>query len=247
MAGNCSTGKLHGPYHRNGHGALRWYFSGEKSISEIRDFQRKRAYPGNAPVVRAVPIGLLEESQLANWAIINASCTHPHPKAIDSSILVARASRAMLVEKIDSQALIPHCLPFVSDEELLAILQQAEQLPEPDRLQTGDYEVLCGPQPLTEFIPGLHGLSSNAMYTAVSALYFIKHAQNAFEGLKYSICLGGDVDSLASIVTGILAGRYGMGELPQYMLREVEGTDYLQALADDFYEFLTTEHHLFHE
>ena len=46
-----------------------------------------------------------------------------------------------------------------------------------------------------------------------------------------AILLGGDVDSIASVCTGILAGRYGLNSLPQFMIDKVEGKDKLEKLA----------------
>ncbi len=223
-------------YKRNGHGSIRLVYNGEKDIEEIKDFQRNKVYPGNAPPMRAIPIGFVKEEQINEYATLNATSTHPHPKAIDASILVARAARGLLVEGIGHDDLIPYCLPFISDQETMEALRAADRLHGPELLQGKDFEVLCGPQPLQkkEFIEGLYGLSSNAMYTAVAALYFIKHSRSAFEGLKHSINLGGDVDSLASIVTGILAGKYGISDLPAYMIQHVEGVSYLKDIAKAF-------------
>lgn len=49
---------------------------------------------------------------------------------------------------------------------------------------------------------------------------------------------GGDVDSLASITTGIMAGRAGLDSLPDWMMQQVEGRAYLENLAERFYDFL---------
>lgn len=227
-------------YKRNGHGSIRLVYNGEKDIEEIRDFQRNKTYPGNAPPMRAIPIGFVKEERINEYAAVNATSTHPHPKAVDASILIARAARGLLVEGIGHEELIGYCLRFIADPETIETLKAADRLHGPDLLQGKDFEVLCGPQPLEkkEFIEGLYGLSSNAMYTAVAALYFIKHSRSAFEGLKHSIRLGGDVDSLASIVTGILAGKYGIVDLPGYMMQNVEGVDYLKEIAKGFETYL---------
>lgn len=89
--------KLKG-YGRNGHGSMRWVYSGEKSVEEIRQFQRQRQYPGNAAPMRAVPLGFAPKQHLNRYAIINADATHPHPKARAASIAVARATRYLLLE-----------------------------------------------------------------------------------------------------------------------------------------------------
>jgi ADP-ribosylglycohydrolase len=227
-------------YKRNGHGSIRLVYNGEKSIEEIKDFQRNKKYPGNAPPMRAIPIGFMPEALINKYAIVNATCTHPHPKAIASSILVARACRFLLVEKKDKKQLFDYCIRQITEEETIEKLKLADALPAPGELQEKDFEVLCGPQPLqrSEFIEGLYGLSSNAMYTAVSALYLLKHSTSPFEGLKHSIRTGGDVDSLAAIVVGILAGQYE-NDLPEYMIQNVEGKPYLATIATGFGDFLT--------
>ncbi len=223
-------------YKRNGHGAIRWLYNGEKKLEEIKQLQTTKPYPGNAPPMRAIPIGFVKEDKINLYASLNATCTHPHPKAIDASILIARATRVLLIEDIDKNDLISHCINYISDKETIDKLKIVDQLPEPNFLKEKEFEFLCGPQPLkkADFIEGLYGLPSNAMYTAVSALYLIKHSNSAFEGLKNSINIGGDVDSLAAIVVGILAGKYGIDSLPQYMIKNVEGVNYLKEISRAF-------------
>ncbi|WP_343636230.1 ADP-ribosylglycohydrolase family protein [Fluviicola sp.] len=227
-------------YKRNGHGAMRWYFSGEKSIEEIKSFQKDKKYPGNAPPMRAIPLAFAPEDRIDLYAAINANCTHPHPLAVASSILVARAAQGFLLKDIQPEQLIAYCLQFINEPETIALLKKADQLPGPENLQEGDYEILCGPQPIREdqFLPGICGLPSNAMQTAVCVLYVLKHAKTSFEALKYSVNIGGDVDSLASICTGILAGKYGIGDIPEYMIHSVEGKEYVQEVGEEFGEFV---------
>ena len=76
------------------------------------------------------------------------------------------------------------------------------------------------------------------MQTAVSVLYIVKHANTPFEALKYSVNIGGDVDSLASICTGILAGKYGISDIPQYMIDYVEGREYVQEIGAKFEKYV---------
>lgn len=74
-------------------------------------------------------------------------------------------------------------------------------------------------------------MPSHSKYTAGAVLYVLKHAENAFDALQKSVLLGGDVDSLASITTGIMAGKWGIAALPDYMLEAVEGQGYLREIA----------------
>lgn len=48
-------------YGRNGHGSMSWFYSGEMTIDEVRSFQKTRMNPGNAPAMRAIPIGLISQ------------------------------------------------------------------------------------------------------------------------------------------------------------------------------------------
>lgn len=229
-------------YKRNGHGAIRWLYNGEKTLEEIKQLQTTKQYPGNAPPMRAIPIGFVKEDKINLYASLNAMCTHPHSKAIDASILIASATRALLIENSNKNDLISNCLSYISDKETIDKLKIADKLPAPSFLKEKDFEFLCGPQPLkkTEFIEGLYGLPSNAMYTAISALYLIKHSNSAFEGLKNSINIGGDVDSLAAIVVGILAGKYGIDSLPEYMIQNVEGKKYIKEIAEKFTSYVAS-------
>lgn len=227
---------------RNGHGSMRWVFDGKMDIAEVRAFQQDRPYPGNAPVSRVVPIGCLPLAQVTPYAIINADATHPHPKARAASVLVAHATHFLLRQQGASADLLAYCQSQIKglDAETEALLAQVDALPSPNNLQAAHYEVLCGTQPIVapRFLPGIHGLPSDAMLTAISTIYVLKHAQSAFEGLQYAVRLGGDVDSLASVCTGILAGRFGLDSLPNFMLQEVENRPYLLEVAASFEELI---------
>ena len=233
-------------YGRNGHGSMRWVFDGVKTIEEVRVFQADRQYPGNAPPMRVVPLSLLPSFVIDSFAAINAKATHPHPKAIAASILVARAAYYLLTDQQKSSTLISACIKHIEqlDTETSELLSKIDTLPHPTQLTHSQLNLLCGPQPIKapRFLPGINGLPSDAMLTAGAALYILKHASNAFEGLKWAINLGGDVDSVASICTGILAGKYTLSSLPDFMLENVEGKAYLSELAIQFENFLAKLH-----
>lgn len=221
-------------YGRNGHGSMAWYYEGRLSIAEVRDFQRQRPNPGNAPAMRAIPFGLVAEELVNPYAAINAMATHPNAQAVQSSQIVARAARYFLVENGPPDALIPYCLQKIElDEGYQNYLQAVDGLPAYEALGEVDFSLLLGPQPIQEpyFLPGIKGLPSDSKYTAGAVLYILKHSSDAFDALKKSVYLGGDVDSLAALTTGILAGRLGVNSLPQYMIEAVEGKEYLRKIT----------------
>jgi len=98
------------------------------------------------------------------------------------------------------------------------------------------FEILCGPQPILEpyFLPRIKGVPSDSKYTTGCVLYVLRHSQNAMDALRKSVHLGGDVDSVASITTAIMAGRTGLKSIPRFMLEKVEGKKYLEETGADF-------------
>ena len=221
-------------YGRNGHGSMAWYYEGRLSIAEVRDFQRHRPNPGNAPAMRAIPFGLVAEEWVNQYAAINALATHPNAQSVQSSQIVARAARYFLVEDGTAEGLIPYCLQKIElDEGYQNYLQIVNELSAYEDLSEADFSMLLGPQPIQEpyFLPGIKGLPSDSKYTAGAVLYILKQSSDAFDALKKSVYLGGDVDSLAALTTGILAGRLGVQSLPEYMIEAVEGRYYLRKIA----------------
>lgn len=224
-------------YGRNGHGSMGWFYSGEKTMDEIRDFQRNRPNPGNAPAMRSVPIGLVGDALINDYAKINANATHPNINAIISSQCIARATEFLIVKKGDPKNVIQYCLSKVEvNSEYLDYLNQVDRLGAYNDLTLNDLETLCGKQPIEKpyFLAGIKGMPSDSKYTAGSVLYILKRSKDALDALKKSILLGGDVDSVASITTGIMAGITGLGSIPAFMLENVEGKAYLEQLAEEY-------------
>jgi ADP-ribosylglycohydrolase len=222
---------------RNGHGSMSWYYSGEKTIEEIRSFQKNRPNPGNAPAMRAVPIGLIPSSLINSYAAINAKATHPNINAILASQCIARAAEFLLIKQGDPKQLISYCTKTVDlNEEYLSYLKDVEQLPAYNNLTEKDFETLCGAQPIQApyFLAGIKGVPSDSKYTTGCVLYLLKQASTPFDALQKSVLLGGDVDSVASITTGILAGSMGLDSLPSFMLESVEGLAYLKKIGAQF-------------
>jgi ADP-ribosylglycohydrolase len=225
------TQKGHG---RNGHGSMRWYYEGEKSIAEIRAFQRQRPNPGNAPAMRAAPLGLVPAQHINAYAAINARATHPNPNAILASQCIARAAEYFLVLQGNPAGLIDYCVQTVAlNAEYHRYLEAVAQLPAYSDLQDAHFDMLCGSQPIQApyFLPGIRGLPSDSKYTTGAILYILQQAKTPFEGLQQAVYLGGDVDSVASVVTGILCAQMGLDSLPDFMLKQVEGASYMRQLG----------------
>lgn len=224
-------------YGRNGHGSMGWYYSGEKTIEEIRSFQRHRPNPGNAPAMRAVFLGLLNEKLINDYAAINANATHPNINAVLSSQCIARASEYMLINKGNPSKIIEYCFNTVSlNDEYKSYLKLVDEINTYDRLTEDELIILCGNQPIEApyFLSGIKGVPSDSKFTTGAVLYILKNAENAFDALKKSILLGGDVDSVASITTGIMAGCFGLKDIPNFMIENLENRTYLESIAENF-------------
>ncbi|MFK7774538.1 MAG: ADP-ribosylglycohydrolase family protein [Saprospiraceae bacterium] len=229
---------------RNGHGSMSWYFNGEKTVDEIRDFQRDRFNPGNAPAMRSVPLGLVNEKLINDFAKINADATHPNINAIISSQCIARATEFLLVKKGETKDVIQYCKNHISlNEEYEKYFNKIEKLGSYENLTDSDFEILCGTQPIPKpyFLSGIKGVPSDSKFTTGSVLYILKNSENAFDALRKSVWLGGDVDSVASITTGIMAGRFGLESIPNFMLENAEGVPYLKQIAKAFENKLNNE------
>lgn len=222
---------------RNGHGSMRWYYSKEKSIEEIKAFQRNRNNPGNAPAMRAVPFGLLKEDLIDKYSKINAEATHPNLNAIISSQCVSRAAHFILVKNGDPEKIIDYCFDTVElNSEYRDYLKKVNMIATNKPLTENDFRILCGDQPIKSpyFLPGIKGVPSDSKFTSGCVLYILKVSKTPFEALKKSVNIGGDVDSLASVTTGILSGKMGLSSIPQFMLENVEGISYLKEKAKQF-------------
>ncbi|MGV8086731.1 MAG: ADP-ribosylglycohydrolase family protein [Candidatus Woesearchaeota archaeon] len=227
---------------RQGHGGIKDWYDGQRTIKEICDFQKDRFDPGNAPPMRAVPLGFVSSDKINEYAIINADSTHPNPKARAASILVARAAEYIIVQEGELKSVIKQCSKFIDDKDTKELLFKADKLDIPESLDESGYSILCGDEQPIPFMlkygKTVYGLPCASMRTAVSALYMLKHSKDTFTGLKNSINLGGDIDSLAAICTGILGGRFGLESLPKFMLEQVEGRIKLEKLAEEFEKYL---------
>lgn len=231
------NGKQTKGFGRNGHGSISWYYEGKMGIEAVRNFQNGRPNPGNAPAMRSVPIGLVDPAKINQYCEANAHATHPNLIAVISSQLIAWATEYAVVRKGDLSKIIPYCQGKTTPhEEYQHYLNSIDLLPGYDDLQEVDFETLCGPQPIQPpyFLDGIKGVPSDSKFTAGCVLYVLKWGNNAFDCLKKAIRLGGDVDSVAALTTGIMGGRIGLDSLPSEFLDQVEGKAYLLEIASRF-------------
>jgi hypothetical protein len=74
---------------------------GKCTREEGQQKQAAREDPGNAPPMRALPLGFVaDNADRERLCRANANSTHPHPKAVAASFLIASACRHLVVLRL---------------------------------------------------------------------------------------------------------------------------------------------------
>ncbi len=221
-------------YPRDGHGSIEDWYTGKKTIEEVRATQTSREDPGNAPVMRSVPLAFVPLKDVYRYCQINANSTHPHEMAVRATCLAVFAAWYFLELNGSRDGLIPFLIAGLDDKETKQALFNINKLPEPTGLSENDYLLLHGEQPLPhiKWDTNIYGLPCACMKTTLNAVYVLKYSPSAFDALKISIRMGGDVDSLAAVCTGIAAGKYGLDSLPSFLLKKTEGLARMETLGE---------------
>jgi ADP-ribosylglycohydrolase len=219
---------------RQGYGSIKDWYNSETTIHELRRSQRTRLDPGNAPVMRCVPIIFAPQGRHYEYATISAISTHTNVRGIESAVLVVAAGDYLLRREGKREGLISYLKEYGTWIDP-GTLDMIDALPHPSQMRKKDYVKLLGPQP-TLHPPVMNGLPCASLTTAHAVIYVLKHATSAFEALKFSIELGGDVDSLAAVTVGIASGLYGPESLPEFLRTQTEGLERAKLLAERLYE-----------
>lgn len=240
------TDKERKGFPRDGHGSIEDWYTGKKTIEQVRAAQALREDPGNAPVMRAVPLAFIPRDKVFKYAMINAHATHPGEMAEKASLLTTATAWHFLRRNGVADDLLPFLVTYIGNEKIEEALEKIDVLPPPNMLSEEDYLVLHGEQPLPyiSWDKNIYGLPCAAMKTALNVVYVLKHSKSAFEALQHSINMGGDIDSLAAVSTGIAAGVYGLESLPSFLLEQTEGLGRMETLGTALYEKFQTQYAL---
>ncbi len=186
--------------------------SGAELLEKIKPHSER-----NGACMRAVPIGLYSEyiPVVKTVAANNALVTHNTPKGIASSVCVAAASYYILQQKGCMDDLSVFCADLVQD----ICTESAEHFDSAPWVSSTDE--LCHPKDPNKGIP------CDGMRTAGAVLHILHHySTDPLEALKQSILLGGDTDSVASPVVGILSAKYGLDWIPTELKQGLEDGPY---------------------
>lgn len=180
-------------------------------------FSKSSDFCGNGTVMRAAPIGLYfrnDLNKLEQAAKIDATMTHDHPDARDSSyalcVFIAKmANGSSKADALKDVLELKYEYPHIVDFLCMAV----KNIP---------YDIQIAANEL--------GTRGTAHETFASAVYCFMKFANYKDAVINSILIGGDTDSRAAIV-GALAGTfYGLEGIPAEYVSGVEDSERLQKL-----------------
>lgn len=174
-------------------GALRLLFG-------VRPGQSGVPSAGNGPAMRAAIVGVCAKSDDHLVDLVRASTriTHSDPRAEDGAIVVARLARQLASTRLD-----PSIIDEIRDDDFRARVRHA---------WTGEYGGFDEYRASAGYDNGVSGFIVHTVPAAIfCALQTSAGVRSAFER---AIRLGGDTDTTAAIVGGLLGARHGASGLP---------------------------------
>ena len=171
----------------------------------------------NGSAMRALPLGLLPHvgSVLAT-SLINSEITHAHPEAVKASICVSLLAHYFYYRLGPPDVAVEYVLEMTS-----RICPDAgDYLWKVAALTDTDYSVLLD-------VHAERGLPCDALMTLGVVLHIARRwFDDPFEALRQSILVGGDVDSVASLVLGAVLMLHPLESLPPFLLEDLENLNY---------------------
>lgn len=203
---------------------------------------------GNGSAMRISPVALYcfnkSEEFLIDLVKKTSEITHSNVVAINGAVLQALAIHRNLkmdpTQTLDKiayvDALLSHFEKIETGIDDLGIPEEkyfTKQLNEIKQLINKPNE------PTEDEVVNTLGHSVNALYSVPTALYsFLKncHLQTPFRStLEYSIGLGGDTDTIASMSLALTGSYHGAGVIPPNLLKHCESHEIVLEVAEQLY------------
>lgn len=173
---------------------------------------------GNGPAMRAAVLGVAfgrDPDALPPLNRVSARITHKDERAEEGALTVAIAAHLSATSTAS-----------VSAQEFATLM--AERLPAHSATLASIRAVaasLAAGQSATDFAAGLgskHGVSGYMLHTVPVVLHvWLRHPNDYIGGVTEMIRLGGDSDSTAAILGGIIGARVGRAGIPSHLLRNL--------------------------
>ena len=174
---------------------------------------------GNGPATRAIFLTLAlhgTDHRVMKWVEDSTLITHTNPLAVDGCLVLSRiaqiagSTKTRRIDRIDAlqQAISVSKEVAIRDKlvELIPFLNQSRS-----------------PSAVARYFGWEHGISGFIVPTTVMATYcFLRYPTNFERAIKSAIRLGGDTDSVAAIVGGLVGAHIGYGKLPATLVKQIK-------------------------
>lgn len=212
---------------------------------------------GNGAAMRIAPVALftynMDDLQLNELVAKCSSITHSNAKGINGAILQCHAIRLALrwegpmdeieftKQLIDKMVKVEEPLQEVDKiysnalKEILKILEGTHRLKEPTAYQIADY----------------FGNSVSAMKSVPTAVYCALRSSKPVDSyetenpflrcLFFSIVLGGDTDTIASMSCAIVGALHSDNVIPELLIKHSENSQKSIDLADQLFNMVTSK------
>jgi ADP-ribosylglycohydrolase len=159
---------------------------------------------GNGPAMRATILGVFAANdlqKLARLVRISTRITHTDPRAEQGAMIVALAAAYSLAPprgEFAAADFLRFVMPYVADDGLRANL-------------TAACEAASRGESAEQFADSLgctRGVSGFINHSVPVAIFcWLRHRDNFRAAIESAVCLGGDTDTVAAIVGGVLGAR----------------------------------------
>ncbi|MBL7495543.1 ADP-ribosylglycohydrolase family protein [Frankia sp. CNm7] len=172
---------------------------GPSTVAAIRHFQRSGQLPAeggrtNGAAMRALPAGWATPADAAElrrrWVVTLSSATHPSPDAQAAACVVA-ACASWAIEGVDGRALLAVALAEASALRKAGMNASLEEL-----IRAIDQGA---------WTPPTTGVSLDPLETVGAVLHCVSATSTLESAMLTAVGLGGDTDTVAALVGGILA------------------------------------------
>jgi ADP-ribosyl-[dinitrogen reductase] hydrolase len=179
------------------------------SVAKAAQDAANRTSQANGALMRISPLGIfgvrLAPADLAAFARVDASLTHPHPVCQDANVVYTAAISLAIRTGAPPERIHAHALELLEmhglDSAVNRCLREAESKP------PADYERQQG----------------WVMIALQNAFYQLLHAQNLEEGIVDTVRRGGDTDTNAAIAGALLGAACGLEAVPAQWLDSILG------------------------
>jgi ADP-ribosylglycohydrolase len=174
---------------------------------------------GNGPAMRSAIVGVVfanDITKMAEFVRRSTQITHTDPKAYQGALCIALAAavgtQGRTISPDDLVSMVRAALADDHDEPFVALIEQACRSAEAD-------------EPVVQFAQTIgckRGISGYVLHTVPCVIQtWLRHQHDFAGGVREIIEAGGDTDTTAAILGGIIGASVGKGGIPNEWLNGI--------------------------